>query len=172
MQLWPLAPNIPAVIPFKAFSWSASSNTTTGLFPPSSKLTWDKFSAEFFTICLAVSGPPVNAILSTRLWVVKALPQGSPKPVIILITPFGNPALSINFANSKRVTGASSEALITTVFPIARAGASLTAVNSIWEFQGIIAATTPIGILVVVTCISGLSIGTTVPSTLSAKPAK
>ena len=36
-----------------------------------------------------------------------------------------------NFANSKRVTGASSEALITTVLPIARAGASFTAVKSI-----------------------------------------
>ena len=36
-------------------------------FPPSSKLTSDKFSAEFFIICLAVSGPPVNAIFSTRL---------------------------------------------------------------------------------------------------------
>ena len=55
---------------------------------------------------------------------------------------------------------------------MANAGASLTAVNNIWEFHGMIAATTPIGIRVVVTCISGLSIGTTVPSTLSARPAK
>ena len=58
------------------------------------------------------------------------------------------------------------------MFPIANAGASLTAVSNICEFQGIIAATTPIGILTVVTCMSGLSIGTTVPSTLSARPAK
>ena len=43
----------------------------------------------------------------------------------------GIPVFSINFANSKRVTGASSEALITTVLPIARAGASFTAVKSI-----------------------------------------
>jgi hypothetical protein len=46
--------------------------------------------------------------------------------------------------------GASSDDLITTVFPIARAGANLVAVKNIWEFQGIIAAITPIGILVVI----------------------
>ena len=84
----------------------------------------------------------------------------------------GIPDFSTSFANSNNVTGASSEAFITTVLPIANAGANFTAVNNIWEFQGIIAATTPIGILVVVTCMSGLSIGTTVPSTLSASPAK
>jgi len=67
MQLCPLAPKIPAVIPLIAFSWSASSKTATGLFPPSSKLTSDKFSAEFLIICRAVSGPPVKAIFSTRL---------------------------------------------------------------------------------------------------------
>ena len=99
MQLCPLAPKIPAVIPFNAFSWSASSNTATGLFPPSSKLTSDKFSAEFLIICLAVSGPPVNAIFSTKLCVVNAFPQGSPKPETIFTTPFGIPVFYINFTN-------------------------------------------------------------------------
>ena len=91
MQLCPLAPKIPAVIPFIAFSWCASSNTATGLFPPSSKLTSDKFSAEFLIICLAVSGPPVKAIFSTKLCVVRAFPHGLPYPVITFITPFGIP---------------------------------------------------------------------------------
>ena len=100
------------------------------------------------------------------------MPHGSPNPVITFTTPLGIPDFSTNFANSNKVTGASSDAFITTVFPIAKAGASFTAVNNIWEFHGMIAATTPIGILVVVTCMSGLSIGTTVPSTLSARPAK
>ena len=96
---------MPAVIPLSAFSCSASLNTTTGLFPPSSKLTCDKFSAEFFTICFAVSGPPVNAILSTRSCVVRALPQGSPKPVIMLTTPFGIPDFSTNFAKLVEKSG-------------------------------------------------------------------
>ena len=100
------------------------------------------------------------------------MPQGSPNPVITFTTPAGIPDFSTSFANSNNVAGASSEAFMTIVFPIAKAGANLTAVKSICEFQGIIAATTPIGILVVITCISGLSIGTTVPSTLSASPAK
>ena len=62
---------------------------------------------------------------------VKAFPQGSPKPVIMFTTPFGRPAFSISLPNSNNVTGASSEALITTVFPIASAGANFTAVKSI-----------------------------------------
>ena len=97
IQLCPLAPKIPAVIPFNAFSWSASSKTATGLLPPSSKLTWDKFSAEFLIMCLAVSGPPVKATLSTRLCEVKAFPHGSPKPEIIFIVPLGIRVFSINF---------------------------------------------------------------------------
>ena len=171
MQLCPLAPKIPAVIPLIAFSWCASLNTATGLFPPSSKLTSDKFSAEFLMIWRAVSGPPVNAIFSTRLCDVRALPQGSPKPEITFTTPFGIPVSWINFANSNIVAGANSEHLITTVLPIANAGASFVAVKNICEFHGTIAAITPIGILVVIAWMFGLSIGRTVPSTLSARPA-
>ena len=100
------------------------------------------------------------------------MPHGSPNPVTTFTTPFGIPVFSISFANSNIVAGANSDDLITTVFPIAKAGASLTAVNNICEFHGMIAAITPIGSLVVMACILGLSIGKTVPSTLSARPAK
>ena len=82
-------------------------------------------------IRLAVSGPPVNAIFSTRLCVVKVLPHGSPKPVMTLTTPLGIPVFSTSFANSNKTAGASSEDFITTVFPIARAGANLVAVKNI-----------------------------------------
>ena len=97
--------------------------------------------------------------------------HSSANPVIIFITPLGISIVSIIFANSNKGAGAISEALITIVFPIARAGASLTAVKNICEFQGIIAATTPIGTLVVKTCISCLSIGRVEPSILSTNPA-
>ena len=60
------------------------------------------------------------------------------------------PAVMFEFANSNITAGASSDDLITTVFPIARAGASLVAVKNICEFHGTIAAITPIGILVVI----------------------
>ena len=55
--------------------------------------------------------------------------------------------------------------------PIAKAGASLTAVRNICEFHGMIAATTPRGTRVVNTCMSSLSIGKVEPSTLSTNPA-
>ena len=71
--------------------------------------------------------PPVKAILATFGWVVKTLPQGSGKPVIILITPGGNPLLSTNSANLNSAAGACSEAFTTTVLPAAKAGAILVA---------------------------------------------
>ena len=92
----------------------------------------------------------MNAIFSTNGCDVKALPHGSPNPVITFTTPLGIPVSSTNFANSNIVAGASSDAFITTVFPIASAGASFVAVKNICEFHGTIAAITPIGILVVI----------------------
>ena len=78
---------------------------------------------------------------------VKVFPHGSPNPVITFTTPFGIFVFSINFANSNIVAGANSDDLITTVFPIAKAGASLTAVNNICEFHGMIAAITRIPVI-------------------------
>ena len=46
-------------------------------------------------------------------------------------TPLGIPVFSINLANSNNTAGASSDYLITTVFPIASAGANLVAVKNI-----------------------------------------
>ena len=110
MQLCPLAPKILAVTPFKALSILASSKTATGLFPPSSKVTWDKFFAELVTIFLAVLTAPVKAILLIFSWEVKTLPHFSENPVIIFTTPFGRLTLSISFANSNKGVGAASEA--------------------------------------------------------------
>ena len=91
----------------------------------------------------------MNATFSTNGCEVNALPHGSPNPVITFTTPLGIPVSSISLANSNITAGASSELFITTVFPIANAGANLVAVKNICEFQGMIAATTPIGTLVV-----------------------
>ena len=93
-------------------SLRASLKTTTGLFPPSSRDIWDKFSAEFLTICFAVWTPPVNAILLIFGCEVSNLLQVSAKPVIIFTTPFGIPTLSIIFANSNNGVGAISYDLI------------------------------------------------------------
>ena len=61
-----MAAKIPETIAFAALSKSASSKTITGDLPPSSRETTAKLLAEFATICLAVFGPPVNAIRETN----------------------------------------------------------------------------------------------------------
>ena len=67
-QLCPVAAKIPAIWALRALSISASSNTMKGDFPPSSSDVLARLSAVFFTICRAVSGPPVKATCAT-LWV-------------------------------------------------------------------------------------------------------
>ena len=63
-----------------------------------------------------------------------------------------------------------SDGLITTVLPAASAGASFHAVSSSGEFHGMMAATTPSGSWRVKLKVSGLSMGITAPSILSASP--
>ena len=81
----------------------------------------------------------------------------------MLITPGGKPHSSTSSANLNNAAGACSEALTTTVFPAAKAGAIFVAERNNCAFQGTMATTTPIGSRVVNTCISGLSIGRTSP---------
>ena len=171
-QLWPLAPKMPAMTPLAVLSRSASAKAMIGDLPPSSSVTWAKLSAVLRMTWRAVSGPPVKATRATSGWDVSALPQGSPRPVMTLTTPGGMPACSISSANSSSEAGPCSDALITTALPAASAGPSFSAVRNSWEFQGTMAATTPIGSRTVITSMSGLSIGRVAPSILSARPAK
>ncbi len=62
----PVAPQMPAITPFKAESRFASSKTMTGDLPPSSSVVTAKFSAVLRTTWRAVSGPPVKATRATR----------------------------------------------------------------------------------------------------------
>ena len=103
--------------------------------------------AVLATTWRAASTPPVNDTRLTNGWLVSARPHGSPKPVMRLNTPGGNPASSTSRANSRTGAGASSEDLMTTVLPAARAGAAFVAVRSISAFQGTTPATTPMGSL-------------------------
>ena len=87
-----------------------------------------------------------------------------------LTTPGGNPTRSTSSAKANSGPGATSDALITTAQPAARAGPTLVAVSNISAFHGTTAATTPIGSRVVNTIMSGLSIGSVAPWILSARP--
>ena len=171
-QLWPDAPKFPAINPLVALSRSASSNTRMGDLPPSSSVVTAKFSAEFRITWRAVSGPPVKAMRATSGWRVRGMAQFSASPVMTETTPGGKPASSISRANSSIGAGAISDAFRTTLHPAASAGPSLVAARNICAFHGTTAATTPIGSRRVKTCMSGLSIGSTAPSILSASPAK
>ena len=88
---------------------------------------------------------PVNATLSTSALRQSSAPASSPKPVMILTTPGGNPISWMSRASSIAVTGVSSDGLRTTVLPAASAGPSFQAAILSEKFQGMIAATTPTG---------------------------
>jgi hypothetical protein len=65
-----------------------------------------------------------------------------------------------------------SDGFTTTVLPAASAGAIFQDISSSGEFHGTMAATTPSGSRRVKFSISGLSMGMTLPSILSARPPK
>src|SRR5580692_7096453 len=119
-----------------------------------------------------VASEPVNVILAISGWSTSAEPASAPRPVTTLNTPSGNPASLVSAANSTVDTEANSEGLTITVQPAAIAAAHFQATNSSGEFHAVSAATTPTGSWRVNAIMSGLSIGMTAPSILSARPPK
>ena len=75
MQVWPVAAKTPAMIPLAAAARSASSKTTCGDLPPSSRVTRLTFSAAAFATARPVAVEPVNATLSTPGWAASAAPR-------------------------------------------------------------------------------------------------
>ena len=67
----------------------------------------------------------------------------------MLSTPAGSPASSASLAIARAQSGVSAAGLTTIVHPEASAGATLRVIMAIGKFQGEIAATTPIGCLMV-----------------------
>jgi hypothetical protein len=100
---------------------SASSNTTTGALPPSSRWTRFKVSAAARAIHLPVSTDPVSETMSTSACVTSDEPAGSPCPVITLSTPLGRNSAASS-ASLTVVTGVVSAGLSTIVHPAASAG--------------------------------------------------
>src|SRR6056297_4018326 len=119
-----------------------------------------------------VESEPVKVILATSGCSTRAAPTSGPRPVTTLKTPSGRPASLVSFANSRVEAEVNSEGFTTTAQPAARAGAHFQAMKRSGEFQAVRAPTTPTGSGVVKAKWSGLSMGTTPPSILSARPAK
>jgi hypothetical protein len=76
---------------------------------------------------------------------VSAAPILAASPVTMLITPAGIPARLARTPSANAEYGVNSDGLMTTVQPAARAGAALRVIIALGKFQGVIAATTPIG---------------------------
>src|SRR5579862_6584726 len=140
MQVWPVAPKMPASAPTTALSISASANTILGDLPPSSSVTGRRLRPAMAAISRATAGLPVKLTLSMLGEPTSALPTLA-SPATTLITPGGNPAFSTNLQNSRVVADACSDGLMTTQLPAASAAGNLLASSAIGEFQAVMAAT-------------------------------
>src|SRR6266508_4933551 len=129
--------------PGMAVSGSASANTTWGLLPPSSRVTFFKLPAAAWTMSLPTSVEPVKATLSTPSWAASGAPAVSPNPVTTLTTPSGTPASWMSLASNSADSGVCSAGFSTIQLPVARAGASFQAAMSSGKFHGMIWPTTP-----------------------------
>lgn len=96
--------------------------------PPSySVIGFRLYLCEFLIIRYPTYVEPVKDILLTSLCWDKYSPV-FPKPVIMLITPGGNPALTKRDPNKRAVKGVCSAGFKITVHPAARAGATFQAI--------------------------------------------
>src|SRR5437660_1188261 len=94
-----------------------------------------------------------------------------PSPVTRLTTPGGNPASRASSTSRMLVSGVTSLGLITTVFPVASAGASFQDRIINGKFHGVISALTPTGSRRVYIKVSGYDTGLVVPWILVTQPA-
>src|SRR5213080_2518648 len=88
---------------------------------------------------------PVKLIMSTSGDSTSAAPTSALDPVTTLTTPGGKPTSSRTRTNSITANGSCGAGLITTVFPVASAGAILPAMLAIGKLYGVMHATTPTG---------------------------
>src|SRR3954470_19849998 len=127
----------------------------TGALPPSSSDSFLTVEADCFIKILPTSVDPVKDNFAIAGCVVKTCPTSAACIVgNTLNTPAGKPASAASFANAKAHSGVSSAGFKTTVQPAANAGAILRVIIAIGKFQGVIAATTPIGCLIVMSRLS------------------
>ena len=137
--------NFETIAPSTAASRSASSKTMKGALPPSSRPTFFTVEAACRISSLPTSVEPVKPTKRTAGCEVMTPPIAVASPVMTLSTPAGMPARSASTASASAVSGVSRAGLTTAVQPAASAGATLRVIIAAGKFQGVIAATTPIG---------------------------
>ena len=123
MQSCPAFQNPAILIPSATATGSASSKTSTGALPPSSRCTRFSESAAVRATARPVSTSPVSETSRTSGCVTSRSPTGTPSPVTTFSTPGGStPAASSAKRSSE--SGVCSDGFSTCVFPAASAGAS------------------------------------------------
>ena len=146
----PALRNFVAIVWFTATSISASSATINGACPPSSIVTFFTVSALAFINNLPTGVEPVKVNFFMRGLSVKNGPTKRPSPFTHWITSSGNPASCANSMRRIVVNGVSSAGLTIKVHPAANAGAAFRVIIAAGKFQGVIAATSPIGCFVTI----------------------
>ena len=122
MQSWPALKYPALAMPAAAAAMSASSNTTTGAFPPSSRWTRLSPSAAARATSMPARTEPVIDTICGMSWLTSARPVAA-LPQMTLNTPGGRNSAAIS-ASSRVVTGVVSDGLSTTLLPAASAGAN------------------------------------------------
>mmetsp|Transcript_21084 Transcript_21084/g.65352 ORF Transcript_21084/g.65352 Transcript_21084/m.65352 type:complete len:351 (-) Transcript_21084:421-1473(-) len=144
---WPAFLNLMLMQPATAASRSASSKTSSGALPPSSRLTFFTVSAHWRISSLPTAVDPVKVSLRTSLEAHSTPPMAGASPMTQLSTPGGTPARSASSISARQHSGVSSDGLMTTVQPTASAGAHFRVIIAMGKFHGVMAPTTPTGCL-------------------------
>src|SRR4030095_6288913 len=159
MQTWPALRYLKAHIVSAVFSGSASPNTTTGEWPPSSLVARFMPMGASWARCLPTGTEPVNEIFRTIGEAIRCSDTFAGTPNTRLITPAGTPASSKHFTSSTQPDGVSSDALMMIEQPAASDAATLRAGVRTGKFHGVNAATTPTGSVTTIWRTVGLRLG-------------
>mmetsp|Transcript_7288 Transcript_7288/g.18992 ORF Transcript_7288/g.18992 Transcript_7288/m.18992 type:complete len:221 (+) Transcript_7288:824-1486(+) len=131
-----------------ATSRSASSKTTKGALPPSSSATFLIVGAHCTSSLRPTAVEPVNETRRTRGSSHIAAPTSGEfarEQEMTEKTPGGIPASIASSSSARADKGVLSAGLTKIVHPAASAGATLRRIIAFGKFQGVIAATTPMG---------------------------
>src|ERR1041385_5305708 len=171
VQRCPVVPNAPHNPPSIAKSRLASSSTIIGFLPPSSSEQCLKLLAAVVPMIFPTAEEPVNEIARTSGCSSIGAPASAPKPVTMLITPFGNPASTSARTKLNVERGVSWAGLITQVLPHTIAGNNFHEGIAMGKFHGAIMPQTPIGFRTAIANLFGNSEGVVGPNMRRPSPA-
>ena len=175
VQRWPAVPKPPNSAPSTARSMSASSMTTIGFLPPSSRhgdWMWRPHSSP---IRVPTAEEPVKPTLSTSPCSSACSSPANvsaPSACTRLSTPAGTPPAWNSLTSASPSAGAYSAGFHTTALPHRIAGTRYQAGTATGKLPAVTIAATPTGTRNVNSCLSGISDGTVWPYRRRPSPTK